>query len=32
LRTQVGELKDRVATLMTENEVLRQKLAALGGA
>lgn len=32
LRAQVGELKDRVATLMTENEVLRQKLAALGGA
>ncbi len=32
LRTQVGELKDRVATLMTENEVLRQKLAALGSA
>jgi hypothetical protein len=32
LRSQVGELKDRVATLMTENEVLRQKLAALGGA
>ncbi len=31
-RAQVGELKDRVATLMTENEVLRQKLAALGGA
>ena len=31
LRAQVGELKDRVATLMTENEVLRQKLAALGG-
>jgi transcriptional regulator with XRE-family HTH domain len=32
LRAQVGELKDRVATLMTENEVLRQKLAALGAA
>jgi polyhydroxyalkanoate synthesis regulator phasin len=31
LRAQVGELKDRVATLMTENEVLRQKLANLGG-
>ena len=31
LRAQVGELKDRVATLMTENEVLRQKLAARGG-
>jgi transcriptional regulator with XRE-family HTH domain len=30
LRAQVGELKDRVATLMTENEVLKQKLAALG--
>jgi transcriptional regulator with XRE-family HTH domain len=30
LRAQVGELKDRVATLMTENEVLRQKLANLG--
>ena len=30
LRAQVGELKDRVATLMTENEVLRQKLATLG--
>ncbi len=29
LRAQVGELKDRVATLMTENEVLKQKLAAL---
>jgi polyhydroxyalkanoate synthesis regulator phasin len=32
LRSQVGDLKDRVATLMTENEVLKQKLAALGGA
>ncbi len=32
LRAQVGELKDRVATLMTGNEVLRQKHAALGGA
>ena len=32
LRAQVGDLKDRVATLMTENEVLKQKLAALGGA
>jgi transcriptional regulator with XRE-family HTH domain len=31
LRSTVGELKDRVATLMTENEVLKQKLAALGG-
>jgi transcriptional regulator with XRE-family HTH domain len=31
LRAQVGELKDRVATLMTENEVLKQKLAARGG-
>jgi transcriptional regulator with XRE-family HTH domain len=31
LRGQVGELKDRVATLMNENEVLKQKLAALGG-
>ncbi len=30
LRSQVGELKDRVATLLTENEVLKQKLAALG--
>jgi polyhydroxyalkanoate synthesis regulator phasin len=30
LRAQLGELKDRVATLMTENEVLKQKLAALG--
>lgn len=28
LRAQLGELKDRVATLMTENEVLKQKLAA----
>jgi len=32
LRSQVGELKDRLATMMTENEVLKQKLAALGGA
>jgi hypothetical protein len=30
LRAQVGELKDRVATLLTENEVLKQKLAMLG--
>jgi transcriptional regulator with XRE-family HTH domain len=31
LRAQVGELKDRVASLMTENEVLKQKLTARGG-
>jgi len=31
LRSQVGELKDRVASLMTENEVLKQRLAVLGG-
>jgi transcriptional regulator with XRE-family HTH domain len=30
LRAQIGELKDRVATLMTENEVLKQKLANFG--
>jgi predicted nucleic acid-binding Zn-ribbon protein len=32
LRPRSAALKDRVATLMTENEVLKQKLAALGGA
>jgi hypothetical protein len=32
LRAQLGEMKDRVATLLTENEVLRQKLATLGAA
>jgi hypothetical protein len=31
LRAQLGEMKDRVATLLTENEVLRQKLVTLGG-
>jgi chromosome segregation ATPase len=30
MRAQIGELKDRVATLMTENEVLKQKLANFG--
>jgi hypothetical protein len=32
MRAQIAALKDRVATLLTENEVLKQKLAALGGA
>jgi transcriptional regulator with XRE-family HTH domain len=32
LRGQLTEMKDRVATLLNENEVLRQKLSALGGA
>jgi len=31
MRAQIASLKDRVATLLTENEVLKQKLAALGG-
>jgi transcriptional regulator with XRE-family HTH domain len=31
LRAQVAALKDRVATLLTENEVLKQRLAASGG-
>lgn len=31
LRAEIAALKDRVATLLTENEVLKQKLAALGG-
>jgi transcriptional regulator with XRE-family HTH domain len=31
MRTEIASLKDRVATLLTENEVLKQKLAALGG-
>jgi hypothetical protein len=32
LRSQLAEMKDRVATLLTENEILKQKLATLGGA
>jgi transcriptional regulator with XRE-family HTH domain len=32
MRAEIAALKDRVATLLTENEVLKQKLAALGGA
>jgi undecaprenyl pyrophosphate synthase len=32
MRAQIASLKDRVATLLTENEVLKQRLAALGGA
>jgi len=32
LRAQVSELKDRVATLLTENDVLKQKLVLLGAA
>ncbi|QJE02662.1 hypothetical protein HH212_23765 [Massilia forsythiae] len=32
LRAQVAELKDRLATMMTENDVLKQKLANLGAA
>lgn len=32
LRSQLTEMKDRVATLLNENEVLQQKLKALGGA
>jgi transcriptional regulator with XRE-family HTH domain len=31
MRKEIASLKDRVATLMTENEVLKQRLAALGG-
>jgi hypothetical protein len=31
-KAQVAELKDRVATLIGENEVLKQKLVLLGGA
>ena len=31
LRAEVAALKDRVATLLTENEVLKQRLAASGG-
>jgi hypothetical protein len=30
LRGQLADMKDRVATLLTENEILRQKLATLG--
>jgi transcriptional regulator with XRE-family HTH domain len=32
MRAEIAALKDRVATLLTENEVLKQKLAAHGGA
>jgi hypothetical protein len=32
LKSQVAELKDRVATLINENEVLKQKLVLLGAA
>jgi transcriptional regulator with XRE-family HTH domain len=32
MRAEVAALKDRVASLLTENEVLKQRLAALGGA
>lgn len=31
MRAEIAALKDRVATLLTENEVLKQRLAALGG-
>jgi hypothetical protein len=31
LRGQLAELKDRVATLLNENDVLKQRLASLGG-
>jgi transcriptional regulator with XRE-family HTH domain len=31
MRAEIASLKDRVATLLTENEVLKQRLAALGG-
>jgi transcriptional regulator with XRE-family HTH domain len=31
MRAEIAGLKDRVATLLTENEVLKQRLAALGG-
>ncbi|TFW31002.1 hypothetical protein [Massilia horti] len=31
LRAEIAALKDRVATLLTENEVLKQRLAAIGG-
>jgi transcriptional regulator with XRE-family HTH domain len=32
MRAEIAALKDRVATLLTENEVLKQRLAAAGGA
>lgn len=32
MRAEIAALKDRVATLLTENEVLKQRLASLGGA
>jgi transcriptional regulator with XRE-family HTH domain len=32
MRAEIAALKDRVATLLTENEVLKQRLSALGGA
>jgi hypothetical protein len=31
MRAEIAALKDRVATLLTENEVLKQRLSALGG-
>jgi transcriptional regulator with XRE-family HTH domain len=31
MRAEIASLKDRVATLLTENEVLKQRLATLGG-
>jgi hypothetical protein len=31
MRAEIAALKDRVATLLTENEVLKQRLATLGG-
>jgi transcriptional regulator with XRE-family HTH domain len=31
MRAEIAALKDRVATLLTENEVLKQRLAAVGG-
>jgi hypothetical protein len=31
MRAEIASLKDRVATLLTENEVLKQRLSALGG-
>jgi hypothetical protein len=30
MRAEIAALKDRVATLLTENEVLKQRLASLG--
>jgi hypothetical protein len=30
MRAEIATLKDRVATLLTENEVLKQRLASLG--